>query len=195
MRRCVNRSRDALNPAASAVARLGAVLWLGCVPPGAAAGTPEAGTARCIEEAAARHRVPPSLIRAILSVEGGRSGQAVRNANGTVDVGPMQINSAWLPALRRMGVTLELLQHHPCANIHFGAWILGRELARVDPARLDRAAFWRAIGNYHSRTPELNARYAERVWRAWRRGDAGHGSGRAAKAVDSGGNDPKLNDF
>lgn len=124
---------------------------------------------RCIEDAAVRHRLPPSLIRAILAVEGGQPGRVSVNRNGSYDIGPMQINSLWLPEIRRRGGSLELILHHRCANIEFGAWLLGRELAGIDPARIDRASFWRAVGNYHSRTPSLNRAYAERVWRAWQR--------------------------
>jgi hypothetical protein len=132
-----------------------------------AAALPE--DAQCIESAALRHRLPPSLIRAILAVEGGRHGQVSHNRNGSYDIGPMQINSLWLPEIERRGGSLALILHHRCANIEFGAWLLGRELAGADPATLDRATFWRAVGNYHSRTPALNRAYAERVWRAWRK--------------------------
>lgn len=124
---------------------------------------------RCIEDAAVRHRLPPSLIRAILRVEGGQPGRVSGNRNGSFDIGPMQINSLWLPEIRRRGGSLELILHHRCANIEFGAWLLGRELAGLDPSRIDHATFWRAVANYHSRTPALNRAYAERVWRAWQR--------------------------
>jgi len=123
----------------------------------------------CIHEAAVRHRVPASLIRAILMVEGGQVGQTVSNRNGSVDIGPMQINSIWLPEIERRGGSFRLIRDHSCANIHFGTWLLSREITRFDVTGLDRQTFWRAVGNYHSRTPELNSRYAERVWNAWRR--------------------------
>ncbi|MCE1241666.1 MAG: lytic transglycosylase domain-containing protein [Oryzomicrobium sp.] len=116
-----------------------------------------------------RHRIPSSLIRAILAVEGGAVGQTVHNRNGSVDIGPMQINSIWLPEIERRGGSLSLIRDHFCANIQFGTWLLARELGRLDITQVDRQAFWRAVGNYHSRTPELNSRYAERVWNAWRR--------------------------
>jgi len=148
------------------------VAALACLP------LPAIGADDCVDTAATRFRVPPSLIRAILAVEGGRSGAVSTNRNGSFDIGPMQINSIWLPEIEKRGGSLELILHHRCANIHFGAWLLSRELAGIDPARLDRATFWRAVGNYHSRTPELNRRYAERVWKAWRRGQDGTGTAR-----------------
>lgn len=121
----------------------------------------------CVHAAAQRFSVPPSLIRAIMRVEGGRTGQLSPNRNGSFDIGPMQINSLWLPEIERRGGSLELIRDHRCANIHFGTWLLARELSGLDPARIDREVFWRAVGNYHSRTPPLNRRYAERVWQAW----------------------------
>ncbi|MCX8144803.1 MAG: lytic transglycosylase domain-containing protein [Azovibrio sp.] len=125
-------------------------------------------TESCIRQAAERFRVPPSLIKAIMKVEGGRVGAVSHNRNGSYDIGPMHINSIWLPEIERRGGSLELITHHRCANIHFGTWLLSRELAGLDPARIDRARFWRAVGNYHSRTPVHNERYARAVWSAWR---------------------------
>lgn len=125
-----------------------------------------AGEQECIAESASRFGLPASLVRAIRTVEGGRVGQANRNLNGTVDVGPMQINSLWAPTLARRGVGFDNLRWHECTNILIASWILARELkqGREDGAE----AFWRAVGNYHSRTPEHNRRYAVKVWRAWR---------------------------
>lgn len=129
----------------------------------------EAGDENCIGDAARRFRIPASLIRAVMDVEGGSTGRVSHNTNGSYDIGPMQINSIWLPEVERRGGSLQLLLHHGCANVHFGAWLLARELGGIDIARIDRAGFWRAVGNYHSRTPERNAGYAEKVWQAWRR--------------------------
>jgi len=128
---------------------------------------PALATEPCVVEAAERFRLPPSLILAVMRVEGGKSGQVLYNQNGSFDIGPMQINSLWLPEIQRRGGTLELIAHHRCANIHFGTWLLSRGFANIDPARIDQATFWRAVGNYHSRTPEHNSRYARAVWNAW----------------------------
>ena len=46
----------------------------------------------CIRSAAAVHRVPPGVIAILLAVEGGTLGRVSQNGNGTVDIGPMQIN-------------------------------------------------------------------------------------------------------
>lgn len=52
----------------------------------------------CSVVAAVRWQVPANLVLAVAEVEGGRPGLWVRNANGTHDVGPMQLNTAYLAA-------------------------------------------------------------------------------------------------
>lgn len=145
-----------------------AALALAVTRPALAAPVDGGGDA-CLKEASQRFRIPASLIRAIMDVEGGTTGRVSHNTNGSYDIGPMQINSIWLPEVEKRGGSLQLLLHHRCANIHFGAWLLSREMNGIDPARIDRASFWRAVGNYHSHTPQRNAYYAEKVWQAWKR--------------------------
>ena len=123
----------------------------------------------CVQLAAERYGVPVALIRAILKVEGGKVGQAVRNTNGTKDLGPMQINTIWLPRLAEYGITREQLQHDRCINILAGTWILSRQLQAADKMQgpVQRRLWW-GIGAYHSRTPEHNVKYVLRVWQAMR---------------------------
>lgn len=133
-----------------------------------------ADNSRCLLDAAKRFRVPASLIQAIMDVEGGTQGRVSYNTNGSYDIGPMQINSIWLPDVEKRGGSLQLLLYHSCANIHFGTWLLSRELGGIDTNRIDVRSFWRAVGNYHSRTPERNAGYSQKVWLAWRKRLAGN---------------------
>jgi hypothetical protein len=144
---------------------VGLVLLLGTV----AHAAERAGQIDCVQLAAQRYGVPDALIRAILKVEGGKVGQAVRNSNGTEDLGPMQINTIWLPRLAEYGITREQLQHDRCINILAGAWILSRQLQAADRMEgpLQRRLWW-GIGAYHSRTPKHNVKYALRVWQAMR---------------------------
>ncbi|MGC9271832.1 MAG: hypothetical protein ACP5E6_16945, partial [Acidiphilium sp.] len=68
------------------------------------AATPQAAdhTIRsCIDAAAGLYHLPPALFMILLHVEGGRPGFVSGNTNGTVDIGPMQINQIWLPTLAR----------------------------------------------------------------------------------------------
>ena len=132
-------------------------------------GYAQAGQTDCVELAADKYGVPVSLVEAILKVEGGRVGQAVRNSNGTEDLGPMQINTIWLPRLAPYGITRRQLQHDRCINILAGSWILARQLqtAKNMEGPVERRVWW-GIGAYHSRTPQHNVKYALKVWRALR---------------------------
>ena len=53
----------------------------------------------CLTEAAAMHRLPPAMLVVLLTVEGGTLGHVSRNTNGTVDIGPMQVNTVWVPRI------------------------------------------------------------------------------------------------
>jgi soluble lytic murein transglycosylase-like protein len=117
----------------------------------------------CLQAAAERYQVPVELVRAILKAEGGRPGLAVRNKNGSFDLGPMQINTIWLPSLHPLGITLAQLRDDYCVNVAVGTWILARELQRM-PREPSRADVWQAAANYHSRTPLHNLRYATLLW-------------------------------
>ena len=66
------------------------LLMLICSP--ALAGVP--GADRCVDAAAAWHRVHPHILRAVLMTESAMNPQALRRiANGTLDIGLGQINS------------------------------------------------------------------------------------------------------
>ena len=116
----------------------------------------------CIRAAAALHRVPSGAIVLLLSVEGGSVGRISGNTNGTVDIGPMQVNEIHLPALARRWHTSvagarEALLNNFCANVEAGAWILRTAL---DSAGGD---FWEGVGRYHSSTEVYKTRYLRRV--------------------------------
>src|SRR3989338_4105911 len=110
----------------------------------------------CINQAAIQYHVPATLIVSVLKIENGQVGDANPNLNGTVDYGPMQINSIWLPEISRYGYSAELIQYDPCANVAVGAWILSQSIA-------SGADLWQGVGNYHSHTFSENLRYRDRV--------------------------------
>ena len=66
--------------------------------PGVNAPTP-ATIEACIYAAASVYREPPAVLLILLNVEGGTLGAVSHNANGTVDIGPMQVNQLWIPKL------------------------------------------------------------------------------------------------
>ena len=122
---------------------------------------PEANA--CLDMAAQHYNIHKEILSAVLAVEGGRLGMKKRNNNGSYDIGPMQINSTWLPELRRRGISEYNVTYDYCTNILVGAWILARELQNNGASR-STAEYWQAVGRYNSRTPYYNARYAVRVW-------------------------------
>lgn len=112
----------------------------------------------CWEQAAAAYGVNPYLLYAIARTESGLNPSAVnRNKDGSYDMGLMQINSRWLPTLRKFGIGEQQL-FDPCVSIHVGAWVLAQNMRRMGNS-------WDAVGAYNARDPTLRMRYAARVYR------------------------------
>jgi hypothetical protein len=66
----------------------------------------------CIEEAAVIFHVPEKLIISVLLTERGKMGEISKNRNGSYDIGLMQINSSWLPDLKRYDITESDLKYN-----------------------------------------------------------------------------------
>ena len=112
----------------------------------------------CLALAATLNSLAPAVITAIHAVERGGVGTVAHNRNGTEDLGPMQVNTLWIPTIAaatgesRTAVRVRLI-NDPC----FNATIAGAILARfLDETHGD---LWRAIGFYHTRLPLQAARY------------------------------------
>lgn len=117
--------------------------------------------AACLMLASQTYSVPPAVLVGIYKAEGGQVGQEVANTNGTYDLGPMQINTVWLPELaRRWSVNTntarQWVRDDACTNVGVAAWILKSHLDETD-------SLSQAISNYHSRTPIHGNRYKSRV--------------------------------
>lgn len=113
----------------------------------------------CFEEAAQYHNVDPWLLMSIAYVESRFNPKAVnRNKNGSYDTGMMQINSIWIPTLKKKGIDKSLL-NDACASTYIGAWILSDNIRRY-------GYNWRAIGAYNSGNPKLGLAYAKKVYAA-----------------------------
>lgn len=121
-------------------------------------------TAKCIAIAAERFDVPETALWLILDVERGTVGRVSQNTNGTVDIGPMQINSWWTEPQRlgRFGITYNDILHDRCLNIYVGTWIFAQEYQR-------ERDIVRAIARYHSPTPEHQHRYLGLIQQAIQR--------------------------
>lgn len=124
--------------------------------------------ATCLMLAAQTYSVPPAVLMGIMQVEGGKVGQAVGpNSNGTYDLGPMQINTIWIPELaKEWGVSqsqaLRMVRDDACVNLHVAAWILRGRINSAGNLTL-------GIAHYHSRTPKFGHKYARKVIAAMRR--------------------------
>lgn len=110
--------------------------------------------------AAANHYgVDVRLVRAVMAQE--NCPESKRNTNDTIDMGPMCINSVHLTTLAKYRITALQLMKDQRLNIFIGTWLLRMEFQRT------KGDLWRAIGNYHSRTPDKNADYQQRIWRRY----------------------------
>jgi hypothetical protein len=121
----------------------------------------------CSISAAQRFGLPPSVMLAVAQIEGGRPGLARRNSNGTYDLGPMQLNTAWLAQLRPYGVDPRWALAAGCYPYQLAAWRIRTHLLR------DSGDYWTRVANYHSRTPAQNGPYRAQVivsagrWEDW----------------------------
>lgn len=116
----------------------------------------------CMALVAQIYSLPPRVLPSIQAVEGGGPGAVHRNTDGSEDLGVMQINTLWLPALSRYtrldpAEVRDRLLRRPCFNIAAAGLILRTYLDET------RGDLMRAVGNYHSHTPLLNQRYQAKV--------------------------------
>ena len=119
----------------------------------------------CMALVASLYDLPPRVLPSIQAVEGGRPGVASRNANGSEDLGVMQVNTLWLPALSRYtglsrAEVRSRLVGEPCFNIAAAGAILRTYLNEAG------GDLMRAIGNYHSHTPFRHHDYRDKVMRS-----------------------------
>lgn len=120
--------------------------------------------ASCIFAASHTYAVPHSVILGVLHVEGGKIGMASANKNGTHDLGPMQINTLWVPELSRYwgvseAMATRMVRDDACVNIGVGAWILRKKMDQT-------GSLYKGIAYYHSGTPKLGNRYRKKVLKA-----------------------------
>ncbi|MFP4313408.1 MAG: lytic transglycosylase domain-containing protein [Alphaproteobacteria bacterium] len=117
--------------------------------------------AACLMLASQTYSIPPAVLVGIYKAEGGEVGQEVRNTNDSYDLGPMQINTIWLPELaKKWGVSestaRKWVRDDACTNVGVSAWILRQHLDETQ-------SLSKAISYYNSRTPRIGTRYKKRV--------------------------------
>jgi len=116
-------------------------------------------TEQCIVETANRFSLPEIILKAILEVEGGKTGELRVNSNGTYDIGPMQVNSIWLPKFTNY-ITSERILYDSCANLQIGAWILRYNVNKAN------GDIWQGVSSYHSSTPAHQEKYRNKIYAA-----------------------------
>lgn len=121
----------------------------------------EAELAACIRKAGKGRPWLERTLWGLRDQEGGWIGAAVVNSNGTYDLGPLQINSWWVPKISKLVGRPEAhvrfwLQNDACFNAEAARWIFLSGLAVTGD-------YWKAIGVYHSPTGWRQARYANSV--------------------------------
>lgn len=122
-------------------------VFAGCVALVAADASAE--FAECIQSAGLRYDVAPELLEAIAAQESGFDPLAQNvNADGSRDIGFMQINTRWLPKLATYGIE-EADIWDPCVNINIGAWVLASNIAQFGYT-------WYAVGAYNAGTGSTN---------------------------------------
>lgn len=120
--------------------------------------------AACLALASQTYNVPSGVLFGLYQVEQGKVGQEVKNTNDTYDLGPMQINTLWVPQLAKHWNVSEVtarqwLRDDACTNIGVAAWILKSHYNETK-------SMSQAIAQYHSRTPRIGARYQQKVMNA-----------------------------
>jgi hypothetical protein len=127
----------------------------------------EAQVAACIRAAAAGRPWLEATLWGLRDQEGGWIGAKIPNSNGSHDLGPLQINSWWVPRIAAM------LDRDP---IHVRRWLTYDPCFNADAARWiflsafkSTGDYWRAVGAYHSPTQWRQRRYAGNVARRLQR--------------------------
>ncbi|MBR5951344.1 MAG: transglycosylase SLT domain-containing protein [Actinomycetaceae bacterium] len=126
-------------------------------------------TISCVIDAAQAYKIPPALMLAVASVEGGKNGTASRNTNGTYDLGHFQLNTThWRKGGFFSDYDMQRARWDGCLNAHMAS-----RLMRWQFDNRGGRDWWTAAASYHSTTPRHNARYKKiliaktREWERW----------------------------
>lgn len=99
----------------------------------------------CFNEAGEKYNISPLLLAAMAYTESSFNPKAINrdNSNKSVDYGLMQINTFWLPHLKKMNINEVDLINDACLNVHVGAWVLAQNFKQSGDN-------WNAIGAYNA---------------------------------------------
>ena len=116
----------------------------------------------CMVAVAAFYHLPPRVLPSIQAVDGGGVGIVHHNADGSDDLGVMQVNDRWIPMFSRYaGLAAPAVRDRliltPCFNIATAGAILRIYLNET------HGDLMQAVGDYNSHTPALNLAYRAKV--------------------------------
>lgn len=116
----------------------------------------------CMVAAATFYHLPPRVLPSIQVVEGGQPNLIHHNANGSDDLGLMQVNTIWVGKLAHHAdmkpeAVIDRLTTDPCFNVAASALIMRLYLAEAGGDLMT------AIGYYHSHTPIRGMAYQHKV--------------------------------
>lgn len=117
--------------------------------------------AACIRRSAGGRGWLEKTLWGLRDQEGGWIGAEVANGDGSHDLGPLQVNSWWVPQLAVVARRPEAQVRHwlkadPCFNVDAARWIFLSALAATRD-------YWKAVGAYHSPTVWRQRRYTTSV--------------------------------
>nr|WP_240502304.1 lytic transglycosylase domain-containing protein [Sphingomonas panacis] len=121
----------------------------------------EGRIAACIRKSAEGKPWLEKTLWGLRDQEAGWIGAEIKNDNGSHDLGPLQINSWWVPKLAAITGRPEShvrywLKQDACFNVDAARWIF---LSCLGMTR----NYWDAVGAYHSPTTWRRRRYASNV--------------------------------
>ncbi|MCG2841288.1 lytic transglycosylase domain-containing protein [Sandaracinobacter sp. RS1-74] len=121
----------------------------------------ETRIALCIREASRGQLWLERTLWGLRDQEAGWLGAEIRNTNGSHDLGPLQVNSWWVPRFAKMlgrapSDIRHWLRYDACFNVEAARWIF---LSALEQA----GGYWKAVGLYHSPTAWRQQRYAALV--------------------------------
>lgn len=123
-------------------------------------------SAFCFDRASKTYNIHHSTLKGIARQESSFNPMAINvNADGSEDIGVMQINTGWLGKLATFGLTRQHL-FDPCTNVMVGAWVLANNIRT-------HGNTWEAVGAYNVGCKKLSreectkrrSRYVQNVQR------------------------------
>jgi hypothetical protein len=127
----------------------------------------EPSVAACIARSAGGRAWLEKTLWGLRDQEGGWIGAEIANGDGSHDLGPLQVNSWWVPRLAAVSGRPERhirhwLKQDACFNVEAARWIFLSGLATTGD-------YWKAVGVYHSPTGWRQRRYTASVVKHLRR--------------------------